>query len=164
MPCPTWAPSTPPSWPTRWRATTGRAAHETYFLTGTDEHGQKIERMAQELGASPKAYCDGIVAKFKQTWERMGVSYDRFIRTTDPDHHAAVEAMWQRISANGDIYLADYDAMYCVGCEGWKTEEDVVVEDGDKLCPSAPQAGGARARAELLLPPVKVRGQAARAL
>ena len=97
--------------------------HETYFLTGTDEHGQKIERLAQELGVSPKAYCDGIVAKFKETWERMGVSYDRFIRTTDADHHAAVEAMWQRISASGDIYLADYDAMYCVGCEGWKRSE-----------------------------------------
>jgi methionyl-tRNA synthetase len=109
--------------------------HETYFLTGTDEHGQKIERMAQELGSSAQAYCDGIVAKFKKTWEDMGVSYDRFIRTTDADHRAAVEAMWQRISANGDIYLADYDAMYCVGCEGWKTEEDVVVEDGNKLCP-----------------------------
>jgi methionyl-tRNA synthetase/methionyl-tRNA synthetase C-terminal region/beta chain len=109
--------------------------HETYFLTGTDEHGQKIERLAQQMGISPKEYCDGIVAKFKETWERMGVSYDRFIRTTDPDHHAAVEAMWQRISASGDIYLADYDAMYCVGCEGWKTEEEVVVEEGNKLCP-----------------------------
>ena len=108
---------------------------DTYFLTGTDEHGQKIERMAQELGASPQAYCDGIVAQFKKTWEGMGVSYDRFIRTTDADHHAAVEAMWRRISANGDIYLADYDAMYCVGCEGWKTEEDVVEVDGNKLCP-----------------------------
>jgi methionyl-tRNA synthetase len=109
--------------------------HETYFLTGTDEHGQKIERMAQELGVSPKIYCDGIVDQFKQTWERMGISYDRFIRTTDADHRAAVESMWQRLSASGDIYLADYDAMYCVGCEGWKTEEDVVVEDGNKLCP-----------------------------
>jgi methionyl-tRNA synthetase len=109
--------------------------HQTYFLTGTDEHGQKIERMAQELGTSPQAYCDGIVAQFKETWERMGISYDRFIRTTDADHRAAVESMWQRLSASGDIYLADYDAMYCVGCEGWKTEEDVVVEDGNKLCP-----------------------------
>ena len=109
--------------------------HDTYFLTGTDEHGQKIERLARETGVSPKAYCDRIVAQFKQTWERMGVGYDRFIRTTDADHRAAVEAMWQRISASGDIYLADYDGMYCVGCEGWKTEEDVVVVDGNKLCP-----------------------------
>jgi methionyl-tRNA synthetase len=109
--------------------------HVTYFLTGTDEHGQKIERIAQELGVSPKIYCDGIVAQFKQTWERMGMAYDRFIRTTDADHRAAVESMWQRLSASGDIYLADYDAMYCVGCEGWKTEEDVVVEDRNKLCP-----------------------------
>ena len=109
--------------------------HKTYFLTGTDEHGQKIERLAQELGVSPKAYCDGIVAKFKETWERMEMSHDRFIRTTDPDHRASVESMWQRLTANGDIYQADYDGMYCVGCEGWKTEEDVVVENGEKLCP-----------------------------
>ena len=108
---------------------------DTYFLTGTDEHGHKIARLAQELGVSPKAYCDGIVAQFKATWQRMGIGYDRFIRTTDADHRAAVEAMWQRISASGDIYLADYDAMYCVGCEGWKTEEEVLVEDGSKLCP-----------------------------
>lgn len=109
--------------------------HQTYFLTGTDEHGQKIERMAQERGISPKAYCDGIVAKFKETWQRMEMSHDRFIRTTDDDHRAAVTSMWERIAANGDIYQADYDGMYCVGCEGWKTEEDVVTEGGEKLCP-----------------------------
>ncbi len=109
--------------------------HETYFLTGTDEHGQKIERMAREQGQTPKAYCDGIVAKFKEAWAQAGISYDRFIRTTDPDHRAAVEAMWQRMQAAGDIYQADYDGMYCVGCEGWKTEEEVVEQDGAKVCP-----------------------------
>ena len=109
--------------------------HETYFLTGTDEHGQKIERMAREQGKSPKDYCDGIVAKFKEVWAQAGISYDRFIRTTDPDHRASVEAMWKRMQANGDIYKADYDAMYCVGCEGWKTEEEVVEQDGAKVCP-----------------------------
>ncbi len=109
--------------------------HETFFLTGTDEHGQKIERMAREQNVSPKDYCDGIVAKFKETWTRMGISNDRFIRTTDPDHRAAVEAMWQRLTSSGDIYKADYDSMYCVGCEAAKTEEEVVVENGEKLCP-----------------------------
>jgi len=109
--------------------------HETYFLTGTDEHGQKIERIARERGLGPKQYCDGIVAKFQHVWAQSSMSYDRFIRTTDPDHRAAVEAMWKRMEANGDIYTADYDGMYCVGCEGWKTEEDVVEEDGEKLCP-----------------------------
>ena len=109
--------------------------HETYFLTGTDEHGQKIERIAREKNISPKEYCDGIVGKFKEVWTQAGISYDRFIRTTDPDHRAAVEAMWQRMSAKGDIYQADYDGMYCVGCEGWKTEEEVVEDNGQKLCP-----------------------------
>jgi methionyl-tRNA synthetase len=109
--------------------------HETFFLTGTDEHGQKIERMAGEQGQSPKAFCDGVVAKFKEAWAQAKISYDRFIRTTDPDHRASVEAMWQRMQAAGDIYQADYDAMYCVGCEGWKTEEEVVDKDGAKVCP-----------------------------
>lgn len=110
--------------------------HETFFLTGTDEHGQKIERMAREKELTPKAYCDQIVDTFKAVWSQAGISYDRFIRTTDPDHRAAVESMWQRMLAKGDIYKADYDGMYCVGCEGWKTEEDVVLEDGQKLCPT----------------------------
>ena len=109
--------------------------HETFFLTGTDEHGQKIERIAREQNVSPKEYCDGIVAKFKEVWAQAGISYDRFIRTTDPDHRASVETMWQRMMAKGDIYKADYDGMYCVGCEGWKTEEDVVEEGGIKVCP-----------------------------
>jgi methionyl-tRNA synthetase len=109
--------------------------HETYFLTGTDEHGQKIERMAREQNVSPQDYCDGIVAKFKAVWAQAGMSYDRFIRTTDLDHRASVEIMWKRMQESGDIYKADYDAMYCVGCEGWKTEEEVVEEDGAKVCP-----------------------------
>jgi len=109
--------------------------HETFFLTGTDEHGQKIERIAREQGTSPKEYCDGVVAKFQQVWKQASISYDRFIRTTEPDHRSAVEAMWKRMEQNGDIYKADYDGMYCVGCEGWKTEEDVVEEGGTKICP-----------------------------
>src|SRR3954465_874381 len=65
--------------------------HETFFLTGTDEHGQKIERMAREKGQAPKAFCDDVVAGFKKTWASAKISYDRFIRTTDADHRAAVE-------------------------------------------------------------------------
>jgi methionyl-tRNA synthetase len=109
--------------------------HETFFLTGTDEHGQKIERIAKELNQSPKDYCDGVVAKFKDVWSQAKISFDRFIRTTDPDHRASVESMWRRMVAAGDIYKADYDGMYCVGCEGWKTEEEVVEEGGAKICP-----------------------------
>jgi methionyl-tRNA synthetase len=112
-----------------------------FFLTGLDEHGQKIERIAREKGMEPQAYCDGIAAKFVETWDRVGISRDRFIRTTDADHTATVIEMWKRMQANRDadgkpdIYEAEYDGMYCVGCEEAKTEDDVIVENGEKLCP-----------------------------
>jgi methionyl-tRNA synthetase len=109
--------------------------HETFFLTGTDEHGQKIERIAKEQNQKPKDYCDTVVAKFKEVWSQARISFDRFIRTTDPDHRASVESMWRRMVAAGDIYQADYDGMYCVGCEGWKTEEEVALEGDVKICP-----------------------------
>ena len=70
-----------------------------HFLTGTDEHGQKIERMARDAGISQKKYADGVVSEFKKTWGRCGISYDRFIRTTDEDHRASVEEMWRRMEA-----------------------------------------------------------------
>src|SRR5882757_7809646 len=108
---------------------------DTFLLTGTDEHGLKIERGAQAQGITPQAFVDQVVASFKQTWHSIGISYDRFIRTTDADHRATVEEMWRRMQAKGDIYLDDYDGLYCVGCEGWKTEEDVITVDGEKVCP-----------------------------
>jgi methionyl-tRNA synthetase len=107
----------------------------TFFLTGLDEHGQKIERMARAAGLEPKAYCDRIAAEFQRTWERVGISHDRFIRTTDPDHERAVLEMWRRMRENGDIYAADYDGWYCVGCEDWKTDDELVEEGGERLCP-----------------------------
>ena len=108
--------------------------HQTFFLTGTDEHGQKIERTAKEAGISPKAFCDQVVEKFKKTWARSEITFDRFIRTTDDDHTVAVEQMWKRLAAKGDLYLGDYDALYCVGCEETKTDDDLVEENGQKLC------------------------------
>jgi methionyl-tRNA synthetase len=110
--------------------------HETYFLTGTDEHGQKIERMAKAQGLEPRSYCDGVVDQFKATWKRADVSYNRFIRTTDTDHRAAVEEMWRRMLAAGDIYPHEYDGLYCVGCEDWKTDDELSAGPaGEKLCP-----------------------------
>jgi methionyl-tRNA synthetase len=112
-----------------------------FFLTGLDEHGQKIERIAREKAMDPQAYCDEIAAKFVQTWDRVGISRDRFIRTTDADHKAAAVEMWKRMQANRDaggkpdIYEAEYDGMYCVGCEEAKSEDDVILENGEKLCP-----------------------------
>jgi methionyl-tRNA synthetase len=105
-----------------------------FFLTGLDEHGQKIERIAREKGMAPQAYCDGIAETFKATWARAGITNDDFIRTTEPRHKAAVAEMWKRLVAAGDIYPAEYDGMYCVGCETAKTEDDVDTENGEKLC------------------------------
>jgi methionyl-tRNA synthetase len=115
-----------------------RARHgkeSVFFLTGLDEHGQKIERIARGQGLDPKIYCDGVAAKFQATWKRAGITYDRFIRTTDTDHEAAVAAMWKRMEAAGDLYEAEYDGMYCVGCESAKTEEEVILQNGQKICP-----------------------------
>ena len=110
-------------------------AEGTFFVTGLDEHGQKIERMAREKGLEPQTYCDGIADKFLAMWSRAEISYDDFIRTTSPRHHKAVNEMWRRLLAAGDLYLGDYDGLYCVGCEEWKTEDDVITEGGEKLCP-----------------------------
>lgn len=105
---------------------------ETYFLTGTDEHGQKIERKAQEEGTDPKSFVDRISTRFKETWPKLDVDFDRFIRTTDPDHEAFVADLWKKIADNGDLYLGDYEGLYCVGCESFKTEKEL--EPGG-LCP-----------------------------
>jgi methionyl-tRNA synthetase len=108
---------------------------DTFFLTGLDEHGQKIERIAAERGIAPQLYCDGIAAQFQETWKRAEISNDDFIRTTSPRHKQAVAEMWARMEKAGDIYQAEYDGMYCVGCEDWKSEDDVILENGEKVCP-----------------------------
>ncbi len=112
------------------RARNGK--ENVFFLTGLDEHGQKIERIARERGMDEQAYCDGIAAQFQETWKRIGLTNDDFVRTTQPRHEAAVAQMWQRLAH--DIYEAEYDAMYCVGCEDTKTEDDVVADGDRKLC------------------------------
>ena len=111
-----------------------------FFLTGLDEHGQKIERIARERGMDPQTYCDGIAEKFQQTWKEVGISNDDFIRTTQERHKKAVAEMWARLAASKgpdgrpDIYEAEYDGMYCVGCEEAKSEDDVVIDGDRKLC------------------------------
>ncbi|HEX4509239.1 MAG TPA: methionine--tRNA ligase, partial [Burkholderiaceae bacterium] len=108
---------------------------DTFFLTGLDEHGQKIERIAAERGVALQDYCDSIAAQFQETWKRAEISNDDFVRTTSLRHKQAVAEMWQRMEKTGDIYQAEYDGMYCVGCEDWKSEDDVVVVNGEKVCP-----------------------------
>ena len=91
---------------TRFKKMTG---YDTYFLTGTDEHGQKIERKAAEKGVSPKAYVDEIVAATKKLWELMEVEYNDFIRTTDERHEKAVQKIFRRFYEQGDIYKSAYE-------------------------------------------------------
>jgi methionyl-tRNA synthetase len=102
----------------------------TFFLTGTDEHGEKIAEVAKARGVSPKEIADQYSGTFRETWERLGFSYDRFIRTTDPDHVAVVQGILQKVHDAGDIYFQEYDGLYCVGCERFLTGRDM--KDG--LC------------------------------
>lgn len=117
-----------------------RMGHPTFFLTGTDEHGIKVEKNALSKGLAPKAFVDELSQSFKQAWAHCGVAYDRFIRTTDEDHYALVAVLWNRLLAKGDIYKASYTGRYCQGCEAFLTDRDLT-EDG--LCithQTAPEA------------------------
>jgi len=99
---------------------------ETYFLTGTDEHGQNIERTARERGMTPQAWADEIVAHYPPLWSRLGITHDDFIRTTEPRHAQGVEAMIARIEARGDLYAAEHEGYYCASCEAFYTEKELL--------------------------------------
>jgi methionyl-tRNA synthetase len=96
------------------------------FITGTDEHGQKIERAAQAKGMSPQAYCDEIVPNFQQLWQKLNIQYDRFSRTTAAAHTTIVKQFFERVWHRGDIYLAQQQGWYCVACEEFKEERDLL--------------------------------------
>lgn len=104
---------------------------DVMYLTGTDEHGQKIQRAAEENGVSPKKYVDEIVAGIKELWGKLDISYDDFIRTTEDRHKKVVKKIFQKLLDQGDIYLDEYEGMYCTPCESFFTERQL--EDGN--CP-----------------------------
>lgn len=104
---------------------------ETHFLMGNDEHSQNVFRRAREQGLDPVAYCDRMEREFRDVWARLDVSFDDFIRTTEERHRVGVTAMVQRIADRGDLYDAFYEGPYCVSCEAFKPEKDLV----DGLCP-----------------------------
>ena len=106
----------------RWHRLRG---DEVFFLTGTDEHALKIMRAAEAQGKSPREFVDEIVVAWQKTWERMHVEYDRFIRTTEPAHVAAVQAVVAQLQAQGDIYRDEYQGWYCVPCETFFREDDL---------------------------------------
>ena len=112
----------------RWHKMLGQ---DVFFLTGTDEHGQKIEKKARALGKSPIELVDPLVADLKEIWKLLDVSYDRFIRTTDPEHVACVQRIFEELYRRGEIYKAEYEGWYCTPCEAFWTESQL--KDGK--CP-----------------------------
>ena len=104
---------------------------DVFFLTGTDEHGQKIENKAKEKGVTPKEYVDEIVDNAKDLWKSLGISYDKFIRTTDEYHEKAVQKIFDKLYEQNDIYLDKYKGLYCTPCESFLTETQLV----DGKCP-----------------------------
>jgi methionyl-tRNA synthetase len=107
------------------------AGYDTYFLMGTDEHSTNVEKEAIRLGKAPQAYTDEMAVEFENTWASLHISYDQFIRTTAPEHTAAVKYIFERIHANGYIYEGTYKGLYCVSCEEFVVEKDLV----DGKCP-----------------------------
>jgi methionyl-tRNA synthetase len=107
------------------------AGFDTHFVMGNDEHSQNVFRKARELGLEPQAYCDRMAQEFIDVWRRLDISFDDFIRTTEPRHRAGVQELVRRMTAAEDIYEGHYEGWYCVSCEAFKQEKDLV----DGLCP-----------------------------
>ncbi len=105
--------------------------YDVFFMTGTDEHGQKIELKAEEKGLTPKAFVDDVAGNIKHLWDFMNISYDKFIRTTDTDHEKCVQKIFKKFYEQGDIYKGHYEGLYCTPCESFWTESQLV----DGKCP-----------------------------
>lgn len=112
----------------RYKRLTG---YDVFFQTGTDEHGEKIEKKAKEAGVTPKEYVDKIIENAKDLWSSLGISYDYFIRTTDTNHELAVQKIFKKLYDQDDIYKGEYTGLYCVPCESFWTESQLV----NGLCP-----------------------------
>lgn len=105
--------------------------YDVYFQTGTDEYGEKIELKAKEAGVTPQEYVDGVASEIKSIWDIMNTSYDKFVRTTDKHHEQVVQKIFKKMYDKGDIYLGEYKGLYCVPCESFWTESQLV----DGKCP-----------------------------
>ncbi len=108
-----------------------KLGYDVFFLTGTDEHGQKIQQAAEETGISPKEYVDSVAGEIKNIWNLMNTSYDHFIRTTDTYHEETVKKIFKKLYDQGDIYKSEYEGLYCVPCESFFTPSQLV----DGCCP-----------------------------
>jgi methionyl-tRNA synthetase len=104
---------------------------DTHFVMGNDEHSQNVFRKARELGEDPQAYCDRMAVEFLDVWKRLNISFDDFIRTTEPRHKAGVQELVRKMTAAGDVFEGHYEGWYCISCEAFKQEKDLI--DGN--CP-----------------------------
>ncbi|MBT4610663.1 MAG: class I tRNA ligase family protein, partial [Gemmatimonadetes bacterium] len=102
------------------------AGDDTFFLTGTDEHGEKIHKAAQEAGVETQTYVDGLAGKFADAWKVLQISNDDFLRTTETRHKDVVSGVLQAVYDQGDIYYDEYEGAYCVGCERYLTDRELV--------------------------------------
>jgi methionyl-tRNA synthetase len=109
----------------------GLAGYDTFFLTGTDEHGDKILAAAEKAGSTPHAYVDQISGLFRALWPKLNITHDYFVRTTDPGHKETVRYVLNRVNEKGDIYFGEYEGLYCFGCERFYTERELL----DGKCP-----------------------------
>lgn len=105
------------------------------FLTGTDEHGQKIEKAASAQSKAPSEHCNNIADEFKNLWQLLDIQYDCFVRTSNKDHKSFVKEFFDKVNASGDIYKSKYKGLYCVSCEDFKLEKDLEDIDGELCCP-----------------------------
>jgi methionyl-tRNA synthetase len=118
----------------RWKRLDG---FDVFFLTGTDEHGQKVEAAARDAGVDPQTFTDGISADFRDVADKMGVSYDQWIRTTEERHMASCAELWRRIAASGNIYLGHYEGWYAVRDEAFYDDDELTIRpDGSKVAPT----------------------------
>ena len=109
---------------------------DVFFLTGTDEHGLKMAQTARERGVSPAEFAAEMSGYFREMDEKLGISFDRFIRTTEPEHHKASQAIWQAMAERGDLYLGRYEGWYSVRDEAYYDEKELVTADsGERLSP-----------------------------
>ncbi|MEI6614341.1 MAG: methionine--tRNA ligase [Chrysiogenales bacterium] len=109
--------------------------YQVFFLTGTDEHGQKIERSAGKQGLTPKQLADSMVEQFKKLWQILNIDYDHFIRTTDEEHIKGVQKIFAKVKEKGDIYLGEYAGHYCISCENFIPDSSEETADGKRTCP-----------------------------
>ena len=107
------------------------AGYDVRFMTGTDEHGQKIQEKAEAAGISPKEYVDQISGEVKKIWDMVNSSYDNFVRTTDDDHEKCVKKIFKKLYDQGDIYKGSYEGLYCTPCESFFTDGQLI----DGKCP-----------------------------